>query len=61
MLLDLPTLETAEESAALIAAYRLLRPDLRNLAIGHNWIWAKADKVDSTFSMIKDHVTCSAL
>ncbi len=25
--------------------------------MGNNWIWAKADKVDSEFSKIKDHVT----
>ncbi len=57
MFLDLPTLETAEESAALMAAYRLLRPDPRILGVGHNRIWAKSDQVDSKFSMIKDHVT----
>ncbi len=57
MLLDLPTLRTAVESAALIAAYRLLRPDLGNLGMGHNRIWAKADKVNSKFSKMKDHVT----
>ncbi len=45
------------ESAALIAAYPLPRSDLRNRGIGHNQIWAKADKVDSKFRMIKDHVT----
>ncbi len=33
------------------------KPDPRNLGIGHNRIWAKADKVDSKLSMIKDHVT----
>ncbi len=33
------------------------KPDPRNLEIGHNWICAKADKVDSKFSMMKDHVT----
>ncbi len=38
MLLDLPTLGMAVESAALIVAYRLLRPDLRNLGIGYNRI-----------------------
>ncbi len=32
----------------------LLKPDPRNLGIGHNRIWAKADKVESKFSMIKD-------
>ncbi len=43
--------------ASLITIYRLLRSDPRNLGIGHNWIWEKAEKVDSKFSMIKDHVT----
>ncbi len=57
MLLDLPTLGTAMESAALMTAYRLLRPDPRNIGVGHNRIWAKADKVDSKFSVIKEHVT----
>ncbi len=57
ILLDLPTLRTVVESAALMAAYHLLRPDLRNLRIGHNRIWAKADKVDTKFNMIKDHIT----
>ncbi len=33
------------------------KPDPRNLRIGYNRIWTKADKVDSNFSMIKDHVT----
>ncbi len=56
MFLDLPTLGTTVESAALMAAYRLLRPNLKNLGIGHNRIWTKADKMDK-FSMIKDHVT----
>ncbi len=56
MLLDLPSLETAVESAALMA-YCLPRPDLRNLRIGHNLIWAKADEVDGKFSMLQDHVT----
>ncbi len=31
-------LGSAMESAVLMAAYRLLRPDLRNLGIGHNRI-----------------------
>ncbi len=44
------------EFAALMAAYRLLRLDLKNLGIGYNHIWAKADNVDCKFSMIKDHV-----
>ncbi len=56
MLLDPPPLGMAVEFAALMAAYRLPRPDPRNLRIGHNRIWAKADKVDSKFSMVKDHV-----
>ncbi len=57
MFLDLPTLGTAVESAALMVAYRLLRLNLKNLGIGHNRIWAKADKMDNKFNMIKDHVT----
>ncbi len=57
MLLNLLTHGTALESAALMAAYRLLRTDLRNLGIGHNRIWAKADNVEGKFSMIKDYVT----
>ncbi len=44
-------------SAALMAAYRLPRPDPRNLRIGHNWIWIKSDIVDSKFGMIKDHLS----
>ncbi len=56
MFLDLTTLGMAVESAALIAAYHLLRPNPGNLGIGHNRIWAKADKMDK-FSMIKDHIT----
>ncbi len=57
MFLDLATLVTAVESGALKATYRLPWPDSRNREIGHNWIWAKADEVDSKFSTIKDHVT----
>ncbi len=56
MLSDLPTLGTVVESAALMSTYRTLRPDLRNLGIGHYWIRGKADKVDGKFSMIKDHI-----
>ncbi len=33
------------------------KPDPRNLGIGHDRIWKKADKVDSRFGMIKDRVT----
>ncbi len=33
------------------------KPDLRNLGIGHNRIRVKADKVDSKFSMMTDHIT----
>ncbi len=36
ILLDQPTLEKVVESAALMAAYRLMRPDPKNLGIGHN-------------------------
>ncbi len=57
MLLAVPTLRTVVESVALMAVYPLSRPDPRNLGIGHNRIWAKADKVDNKFSMIRDHVT----
>ncbi len=57
MFLDLPTLGMAAESAVLMAAYCLPKPDLKNLEIGHNRITAKADKMDNKFSMIKDHVT----
>ncbi len=46
MFLDLPTLGMVRESAALMAANRLPRPDLKNLGIGHNRIWVKADKMD---------------
>ncbi len=56
VLLDLTTFGTAIEFAALMAAYDLPMPDLRNLGIGHNWIRAKADKVDNKFTMIKDNV-----
>ncbi len=55
--LDLPTLGMAVESAAQMAAYSLLRPNPKNLEIWHNQIWAKADKMDNKFSIIKDHVT----
>ncbi len=55
--LDLPMFGMALKSAAaLMAAYRLPTPATRNLRIGHNRIWAKADKVDSKFSMIKYYV-----
>ncbi len=57
MFLDLPTLGTMVESAALMAAYCLPRPNPKNLGIGHKRIWVKADKMDNKFSMIKDHVS----
>ncbi len=47
----------AVESAALMATYRSPRPNPKDLGIGHNWIWAKADKMDNNFSVIKDHIT----
>ncbi len=50
------TLGTVMESAALMAAYRLPRPNPKNLGIGHNRIWAAAHKLDNKFSMIKDHI-----
>ncbi len=56
MFLDLPTLRTAVESAALMAAYHLPRPDPKNLGIRYNRIYAKDDKIDNKFSMIKNHV-----
>ncbi len=52
--LELPTLGIVAESAALMATYPLLKPDSRNLGIGHNQIWTKTDKVDNMISMIKD-------
>ncbi len=57
VLLDLPILRMAVESEAPMAICRLPRPNPRNLEIGHNRIWAEADKVDSKFSMTKDLVT----
>ncbi len=40
-----------------MATYGLPKPNPKNLGIEHNRIWAKADKMDNKFSMIKDHVT----
>ncbi len=57
MFLDLLTLGMVVEFAALMAAYSLPRPNSKNLGIGYNRIWVKADKVDNKFSMIKDHIT----
>ncbi len=57
MFLNLPSLGAVVESAALMAAYRLRRPKPKNMEIRHNRTWAKVDKVESKFSMIKDHVT----
>ncbi len=57
MFLDLPTLGMAVEFTAPISTYLLPRPNTKNLEIGHNQIWAKADKMDNKFSMIKDYVT----
>ncbi len=57
MFLDLPTLRTTVESATLMAAYHLPKPNPKNLGIVHNLIWAKADKMDNKFSMIKDYIT----
>ncbi len=54
MLLELPTLRTVLESAALMAAYRLLKLDPKNLGIGPNQIWVKADIVDNRINMIED-------
>ncbi len=47
----------AVESATLVAAYHLPRPNSGILGIGHNRIWVKADKMDNKFNMIKDHIT----
>ncbi len=44
MLLDPPTCVMVVESATLMAAYRLLRPDLTNLGIEHNRIQQKEIK-----------------
>ncbi len=49
MFLDLPTLKTVVESAALMAAYHLPRPKPKNLGKGHNWICAKADKMNNKY------------
>ncbi len=57
MFLDLPTPGTEVESAALMAAYHLPRPNPKNLGTGRNQIWVKTDKMDNKFSRIKEHVT----
>ncbi len=46
----------AVEFKALMAAHHVSRLDPRNLGIGHNRIWAEADKEDNKFSMIKNHI-----
>ncbi len=56
MFLDLLTLGMAVESVALIAPYHLPRPNPGNLGMGHNRIWAKADKMNK-FNLTKDHIT----
>ncbi len=56
MFSDLPILGAAVESAVLMAAYRIPRPDPRNLGKGHNWISAKADNVDCKFNMNKKNI-----
>ncbi len=61
MHLDQPTFGRAVASAALITAYHLPRPYLRNLGIGHNGICVKVDKMDIKFIMIKCHVTLQPL
>ncbi len=45
MILHLPSLGMAVEAAALMAAYRLPRPNPKNLEIGDNRTWAKVDEV----------------
>ncbi len=58
MFLDRPSLGTEVEVAALMAVYRLPRPNpKKKIEIGHNRILANAHKMDSKFSMIKDYVT----
>ncbi len=47
MLLDLPTLSTVVQSAALTAAYRLPRSLQKALEMRHGTIWKKAEKVDN--------------
>ncbi len=44
-------------STLLSSSSALSSPDPRNLGIGHNRIWAKADKVGSKFGMMKNHLT----
>ncbi len=57
--LDLLTLETAMESAALMAAYRLPTPDSKNLGIEHNRIWAKVDKMNQLQQVQQDKRPCN--
>ncbi len=57
MFLDLSSFGTAVESASLMAAYHLPKTNSRNLEIRRKRICAKANKMDSKFSIIKDHVT----
>ncbi len=53
MFWNLPTLRMAVAAAALMAAYRLLRPNSKNIGIRHNQIWVKSDKMGK-FNMIKE-------
>ncbi len=53
MLLDLPTLSTMVQVAALIATYHLPRPNQKYLEMGHDTIWKKAEKVDNKFGNVK--------
>ncbi len=57
MFSNLPPLGTEEEAAAFMAAYRLPRPNSKNLEIGHTRIWVKAEEVGSKFNVTKDHTT----
>ncbi len=57
MFLDPPPLGTAVEVVALVAAYRLPRPNLTKQERGHNRIRVKVDEVDSKFNMTKNHTT----
>ncbi len=56
MFLDLPLLRSTVEAVVLMAAYRLPRPNLKNLEIGLSFIRTKADKVDTKFNRTKDRI-----
>ncbi len=54
MLLDLLTLITVAEAAALTAS---TETRAENMKVGHGTIWKKAEKKDNNFVMTKDHIT----